>query len=46
MTVRRSAENARLRTSTTTAIRVTPPDVRLPRSTIAAISSGGRLSTT
>jgi hypothetical protein len=46
ITARRSEENARLRTSMTTAIRVIAPWVRLPRSTIVAISSGGRLSTT
>ena len=42
----RSAVNARLRTSMTTAIRVTRPRERAPRSTIVSISSGGRLSTT
>ncbi len=46
MTLRRSVEKARLRTSMTTAMRVTAPWVRLPNSTMVAISSGGRLSTT
>jgi hypothetical protein len=46
MTLRRSLENARLRTSMTTASRVTAPWLRLPRSTRVPISSGGRLSTT
>ena len=45
-TDRRSALNARLRTSMTTAMRVMSPCARAPSSTIVAISSGGRLSTT
>ena len=40
MTLRRSVENARLRTSMTTAIRVTAPCVRLPSSTIVLIELG------
>ena len=46
MTPVRSVENARLRTSITTASRVTAPWLRLPSSTMVATSSGGRLSTT
>src|SRR5690606_27839648 len=46
MTAPRSSVKARLRTSITTATRVTAPLERAPRSTIVAINSGGRLSTT
>ena len=45
MTSCRSVEKALLRTSTTTASRVIP-EARPPSSTMVAISSGGRLSTT
>src|SRR5690242_21716422 len=42
----RSVLNARLRTSTTAAIRLTAPLDRAARSTIVGSSPGGRLSTT
>jgi hypothetical protein len=46
LAVRRSDENARDRTSATTAILGTAPCARELRSTIVASSDGGRLSTT